>query len=180
MGRVETIIVMLAIPTFFYVVGGLILNNASGREPALKQLQAANQMPLGRKLFYGKADFQDYWNALKDPTARGAEQRFLKLDLFFPFVYCGALAASLLIGRSALGWPSSPVWLLAPVVATMLADWTENLLQLGQIKRLLAREALQEPWIWAASAATTLKWLFLAGTSVLLLRLVWLLLRKPA
>jgi hypothetical protein len=61
-------------------------------------MEAIVMLALPSLLFYGgawvlvKASGRDYWNALDDP-ARRAERRFLELDLLFPFVYCGGLAA---------------------------------------------------------------------------------------
>ncbi|HEY3570204.1 MAG TPA: hypothetical protein VGP73_19885 [Thermoanaerobaculia bacterium] len=175
---------MLAIPLLLFYGGAWVLTKASGRDLVVKQLSAAGQKPLSQRRSYDAAAFQNYW-AVLDDSARRAEQRFLELDLLFPFVYCGGLAAGLLMAWAALGRTFNPAWLLAPVGLTLLADWTENLLQLDQLKRFLAggAQTLQEGWIRIASAATTLKLLSFGATSVLLIGLVGILLFrafKPA
>jgi len=50
---------------------------------------------------------------------------------------------------------------MGPVAVTVLADWTENLLQLGQLRRYTedGEAGLQPGWIRIASAATNLKML---------------------
>ncbi|HXO29397.1 MAG TPA: hypothetical protein VOA80_18755 [Thermoanaerobaculia bacterium] len=69
---------------------------------------------------------------------------------------------------------------------TVLADWTENLVQLAQLSRYSAggAPALQAAWIRVASAATSLKLTFFSASSLLLLTFVAMALlrfaRKPA
>jgi hypothetical protein len=166
-------LVMLAIPVLAFLGGGWIVTKRSGREIVLEQIRKTNQKPLNQRLTYDKEAFRTYWSAL-DGAARQAEQRFLELDLVFPFLYGGALAASLLLAWAALGRPFNPAWLLAPVAITLLADWTENLVQFDQVHRYLAggETALQADWVRIASIATTLKLLFFGGTSLFLVALV--------
>lgn len=78
---------------------------------------------------------------------------------------------------SSLGRNYSLAWILAPLAITVVADWTENLVHLEQLKRFMAhgRNALQENRLRLASTATRLKlsflflsWMTLVGLIVLL------------
>ena len=114
----------------------------------------------------------DYWNAL-GVEGRRAEQRFLELDLVFPFFYGAALVAGLMLAWATLDRPFQPAWLMAPVAIAVAADWTENLIQLDQLRGYVesGKDGLHSGWIQASSHATTLK-LLMAGGSLLLL--LWL------
>jgi hypothetical protein len=119
-----------------------------------------------------------HWAVLKETALLRAEQRFLELDLIFPFFYGAALATSLLIAWAALDRPFSPARLIAPVAITVLADWTENLVQLRQLSRYIdgGEAALQSGWIQLASVATVIKLVFFVGSSLFLGGLILLLL----
>lgn len=175
-------IFMIALPTVVFFGGAWIMSEMSDRERVMERLSQAaapaDQKPLNQRLCYDVAAVHRHWGALDD-TARHAERRFLELDLIFPFLYGVALATSLLMAWASLGRPFNPAWVLAPVVITLLADWTENLVQLGQIKRYIITSnetALQAGWIQVASTATMLKLLLFGGVSLLLLWLVALVL----
>jgi hypothetical protein len=60
----------------------------------------------------------------------------------------------------------------------MLADWTENLVQLAQLRRYArdGADALQGGWIGIASAATTMKLVGSGIASLALLALVAIIL----
>ena len=75
-----------------------------------------------------------------------------------------ALLASLLWLRAAMGGPFSPVLFVGLVGATVLADWTENLVQLREIAPLLTNPSAEPNarWIAVSSAATRVK---LAGSA---------------
>lgn len=164
-------VVMIAVPAVAFLGGARIMNELSGRKEVPKP-------PLNLRFHYDKGDAERYWNAFQDI---GAEQRFLEIDLLFPFLYCGTLAAGLLMAWAGLGRPFHPAWILAPLLLVLVADWTENLVQIGQLKRHLAGIGAQDGWIQVASTATALKltffyasWLalfFLAG------RVLWRALR---
>jgi hypothetical protein len=159
-------IVMLAFPAVVFLGGARAMIGISHREKVPER-------PLNQRFFYNACDAQNYWAKFSD---RGrAEQRFLELDLVFPFLYGGALAISLLWVWASLGRPFHPAWLIAPLAITALADWTENLVQLGQIKRFLAGTPVQEGWILVASAVTALKLVFFYASWLGLLALVLLL-----
>ena len=63
---------------------------------------------------------------------------------------------------------------MAPVAVTVVADWTENLIQLGQLQAFFEHgvNGLQQTWIQVASTATVIKLAFFYGTGVLLLGLI--------
>jgi len=153
---------VLAVPVVVLRGGGWILGRWSGRE----SVAPAGETPLYMRLHYDRPAVEKYWVAFGKNL--GAERLFLELDLVFPFLYGGALAASFLIARAAMGWTFHPASLLAPVILGVVADWTENLVQLGQLRRYCEGQALQEGWIRAASTATAAKLLFLGGSYLLL------------
>jgi hypothetical protein len=164
-------IVMLAIPIVAFVGGAKVMDGLSGRKEVPKP-------KLNLRFHYDRGDAEKYWNGFKDI---GAEQRFLELDLVFPFLYAGALAAGLLMAWARLGRTFHPAWILVPLFIVLVADWTENLVQISQLKRHLAGIGVQEGWIQVASAATALKlslfyasWLALF---VLVGRVLWRALR---
>jgi hypothetical protein len=163
-------LIIIALPIIVFAGGVWLMKAISGSEYLEERLQAAaeaDRTPLNQRLHYDVDAVQRHWGAL-DTKALLAEQRFLKLDLAFPLLYGGALAFSLLMARAALGWTFSSGWLLAPVLMGVLADWTENLVQLSQIKHHLISPPLQADWIRVASLATLVKLVFVFG--------VWLVL----
>jgi hypothetical protein len=85
------------------------------------------------------------------------ERRFQELDLLFPFVYGGLLAAALLLAWARLGRSFSPAWVLLSLALLMFSDWTENLVQLAQLTRYEHGQPLAPHWIRVASTATILK-----------------------
>jgi hypothetical protein len=180
-------IFMLALPAAVFVAGLAIMEKVTDHQEVEKQACSApdpcDRKPLDQRLGYDTGAVDRYWRAVG--VALPLEQRFLEADLIFPFFYGGALAASLLLAWSALGRPFNPAWIMAPVAITVLADWTENLVQLAQLRRYFAggAPALQAAWIRVASTATTLKLSFFIASSLLLLTLVAMVLlriaRKP-
>jgi hypothetical protein len=168
-----TAVAMIALPLVVFFGGGAAMQRASHR---LDLSQHAGSAQDPRPLFsrlggYDRAAVEDYWGGLEKVGGRktlDAERRFLELDLIFPFLYGGALAASLLLGWAALGRPFNPGWIIAPVTIGVLADWTENLIQLQQLGRFMAAggAALADGCIRIASVGTTLKIGVLLGTSL--------------
>lgn len=161
---IVTALVLLAIPAAAFLGGGTLLNQLSGRKEVPKP-------GLGLRFHYNASDAEAYWTACEVPSA---ERTFLELDLIFPCLYGGALAASLLFAWATLGRPFHAGWIVAPVFLTLLTDWTENLIQLGQIERYLAplRRPLEAGWIQAASLATALKLSFFGASWLALLLLL--------
>ena len=160
-------LIIIALPTFVFVGGGWLMSEISGR--ALP----ANQTPLGQRFGYDADDARSHWSAFNDKALR-AEQRFLELDLVYPFLYGSALAFSLFIAWTSLGRPFNSLWLVTPSLIMVCADWTENVAQLHEMKRFINDRAttLNPNWIRIASIATTLKWVFVAGVSLFLISLV--------
>lgn len=177
MSLASKLIFILALPLVVFMSGGWIMSDLSNRHLVVKQLNEPNvncedRTPLNRRLGYDIEDVKRHWRALDD-TALDYERIFLKLDLLFPLFYGAALAVSILMAWATLGRPFKPLWLIAPVVFTMLADWTENFIQLNQLPHNKVSEAaLQAGWIQIASAATILKLLFFGVSYLLIVGLV--------
>lgn len=160
---------VLGLPVALFLVGGSLLMHLTGRDQ-FPQTSAPESVPLHFRLGgYDGAEVQAYWGWL-GPEGQLAERRFLELDLVFPLLYGGAILIALLRFWDWLGRPFAPLWLLAPVAMTLVADWTENLLQWQQL-RLLLSEPVQAKWIALASLATTIKMISFALSCLLLLAL---------
>ena len=141
---------------------------------------AADRRPLHFRLGYSTDEVSRYWAALaSDDTALRAEQRFLHLDLMFPLVYGTGLMAGLGMAWRLLGRPFNSMWLAAPVVITVLADWIENLVQIAQLVRYVegGPSALQDDWIRLASGATIAKLSGFAAASLCLVVLLVMTIR---
>lgn len=157
----------LGFPMAVLLCGDILLPGASGRAAAISQLtggKADGLKPLNQRWFgYGTDAVKAYWHWLK-PAGREAEKTFLALDLLFPFFYGGALAASLGWVWMALERPFHPIWIIAPLVIIMLADWLENLIQLAQLRHYVSsnEQYVQGLWIQLSSYATLIK-LWLTG-----------------
>jgi hypothetical protein len=179
-------IFMVALPAAVFFGGVAIMKKVTHHQEAEKRACSApnpsDRKPLDQRFGYDAGAVGRYWGAIDG--ALPAEQHFLEVDLVFPFLYGGALAASLLLAWSTLGRPFSPAWIMAPVAITVLADWTENLVQLAQLGRYCSAQPLQAGWIRVASAATSLKLSFFTASSLFLLTLVVIVLicsaRNPA
>lgn len=153
-----TTLLIVALPLAGLLGGGRLLFVLAGRQPLPR-----GERPLFTRLAgYSVSDVAAYWSKL-GPADHGllAERRFLELDLVFPFVYGGTLCASLLLLWALLGRPFPAVLPVGLVALTMLADWTENLIQLRQLGRFVAGSSLEADWIRWASLATSVK---LVGT----------------
>jgi hypothetical protein len=180
MGKIiADIFLLLALPLVSFVGGAWIMAEMSNHQLVTRRLLETGQKPLNQRLGYGLAEVQRCWGAL-NKDAILAERRFLELDLVFPFVYGGAFVTSLLIAWALLSRPFNPLWFMAPVVITILADWVENLTQLNQIKRYLisGETGLDANWIRVASVATTVKWLFSSVITIFLLTLAGLIIAR--
>jgi len=165
MGKIAIII---ALPIVALLGGGWVLSMASHRGDVKKVLDGDT---LGQRCQgYDKSVVQRQWSLLANKNLLGKEQLFLKLDLAFPLLYGSAYATSLWMAWAALGRRFNPVWILLPVLIVVLADWTENLVLLGQIKRYPVE--LQDGWIQAASIATRVKLHCLYGLGWILALLI--------
>jgi hypothetical protein len=164
----------LVIPALLFFGGVAGMAAASDQEHVKRRLADAappvDRKPLNMRVTgYDAAAVRRHWGAL-DPRALAAVRGLLKLDLIFPLVYGAGLAVGLLLAWSSLERPFSRAWLVLPVAITMVADWTENVVQLHQLARFQASAAhpLHAGMIRIASVATVVK-LLLFGTTVVLL-----------
>jgi hypothetical protein len=162
------IVVLLPLAVFF--AGARLMAAWTGRERVIARLHqhaaADDRRPLNQRLGYDAASVERHWGAL-DRESLAAERQFLVLDLVFPFFYGAAFAVSLLLGASLVMPTINPAWLMALVAIILLSDWTENLVQLAQLRRFVENgaAALQADWIRAASLATVVKLISFVGAT---------------
>lgn len=164
---VARIILALALPTLVFVSGASLMSRWTDRQAVRERLTRDfpdNPRPLNMRFGYDVATARGLWSSL-DPSMRESEQQFLKLDLVFPLVYGAGLAAGLLLAWGAAARPVNPAWLIALVGITILADWTENLTQLQQLRQFVTDQRLDAGWIGLASAATMVKLTFFIASS---------------
>lgn len=168
------IFVILAIPTALFFVVGNAMMEYTGRNQF--DSNAPEAVPLNFRIAgYDLAHVIAYWDGL-GMEGRIAEQRFLQADLFFPLLYGGSLLVSSLFVWSWLGRPFSRFWLFAPVIITVLTDWTENFIHLRQLERYLQGKTLASGWLEVASMATSIKIVFFSASAFLLVVLAcWFL-----
>jgi hypothetical protein len=177
---------VLALPVVVLLGGGWIMEKWSKRDFVKKLLSEKLEDPRDRKPLnlrwsgYGVEAVKVHWGPLFRKPEIEHEKQFLQLDLAFPLVYGAALAISLWMAWATLGRAFHPAWLIAPVAVGMLADWTENLVQLRQLDRFRNGAALEATWIHAASAATVLKLLSLSGSYLFLAWLVYRLFKADS
>jgi len=187
-GTTVNAIMAVIFPIAVLLGGGWALDRFSGRAAAFKQLTSEGHRiprPLNmRWLGYGIESAWSYWVALQD-HGRRAERTFLRFDLWFPFFYGGAFAASLWWVWPISKEPFPLIWIAVPILAiALIADWTENLIQLNQLGRYQdvpsSTGSLQGAWIRAASCATVIKLWFMSSLYVGLIGLVCTILWKGA
>ena len=166
----------IRLPLVAYFGAGAVLLVASRHRYVTKQLKekgtARDRTQLNMRLQgYDKRDVAELWGLL-DERGLKIERRFLQMDLLFPIFYAGAFAVALRQIWADLGKTFSPI-LVAPAAITAVADWTENLVQLDQLRRYgeNGSRGLQERWIQVASAATVTKLVAFFGTLGLLVYL---------
>jgi hypothetical protein len=169
---------MIVLPAAVLLAGAWIMAMMCARNYVIQRVaqlpDPKDRKPLNQRLRGYDADaVERYWSAF-DAKARRSEQCFLALDLVFPLLYGSALFISLFMAWTTLGRPIHPIWITAPVAITVLADWTENLVHIGQLRRYTdgSAAALHSGWIRVASAATVLKLTSFAGTTLLLAGLI--------
>ena len=175
-------ILVVAIPFVAFAGGGYVMGALSDRDyltDRFNHLPKQDQKGIGLRVCgYNLEAVVRHWGALdKDSRGLGAQRLGLEIDLLFPFLYGGALALSLMLAWATLGRPFHPLWLIAPVAVTVVADWIENLVQLTQLHRFASNGAggLQSGWIQIASTATIVKIVFFSGSYLFVIALaVWL------
>ena len=130
-----------------------------------------NQQPLNQRLKgYSTDDVEKYWKQL-DRDALDREKHFLFLDLVFPLLYGTAFLISMILAWKMHGKLPS-VWYILLVLITVIADWTENLIQIGQLERFVTNASLQAGWFRLASMATIIKLIAFVVMSLFLLIVV--------
>ena len=156
--------------------GGLLLLNQLGRSTTL----AIGEKPLYVRSGYNAEDAREYWSALDQAGALSTEARLLKVDLFFPIFYGGALLAGILAAWRAMGRPR--FWNLAavPVWLAVLADWMENSSLLYLLRSFMkgADLAQHAGLVQFASTATRLKFLFIGVSWAALIFIVGKFIRE--
>ena len=178
---------ILALPTVVFLAGVWVMNEASDRQQVTAALSVAGECdraPLNQRFGYDVAAVDRHWRPIVARTeAYEAERLFLELDLIFPILYGVALASSLLLARAQLQRPFHPVWAIAPVAIMVIADWTENLVQLSLLRHYATERiaALPEVWIHIASGATIVKLtsFFCVIVPFLVVLIILMLVRKP-
>jgi hypothetical protein len=182
MPMVARAVLALVFPFIVFAGGGRLMLVAAGAnaDRAVTRLgKPLNQRWAG----YTRDEVLGLWGAIDDHDLR-VERRLLQIDLLFPFLYGTALILALLALRTMLGGRVNPALLLGPVIVGLLADWTENLVQLQQLNGYAPGAAREPAAIGAgaiaiASAATSLKLVSLAaGAGLVLLLFVLVLLRS--
>ena len=181
MTNLATALVAVVFPTVVFVGVATLQSAHSGRDQALKSATPQNPTPLNMRLYYDNDVVDSFWGAL-GKSGRVAEQRFLEEDLVFPTLYGGAIAGSLLWLLPVTGLSWRPWLVVSPLVVGVMGDWTENLIQLEQLRRYgaLGKNGLDASAIRLSSLATDLKLAGVTLSGVLLLVLVAAFLRRAA
>jgi hypothetical protein len=178
-------LLMVSVPVAVFFAGAQLMAGLSGRHRVTARLEQhaaiEDRQPLNQRRRYDQSAVERHWGAL-DAETLAAERTFLELDLVFPLLYGAAFAVSLLLGLKAAAPSLNPAWPIGLVAVTVLSDWTENLVQLSQLRRYAAGgvAALDARWIAVASAATAIKLLFFVIATLAVLALAGLVLARPA
>ena len=164
----------IVIPLGVSLILGLLMMDLTGRN---KFLETENpSAPLySRIIGYDETEVRNHWNWL-GADGREVERRFLLVDLAFPIAFGSGFLAGLFLAWGGAGRPFRVGWLVVPVMITVLADWTENLIQLVQLSRFSNDVPLQVAWIRVASFATSTKLLFFIVSIALIIVLCSLIL----
>jgi hypothetical protein len=156
--------ILAAILPLVVLLGGIKAMNARPEHAAIAAvvppLKALNVGP------YDADKATERWKALRDKGALAAERAMLRIDLLFPLFYGVALGVGLWFSARGLGLAGIAT-LLAPVLLMMVADWTENAIQLAQLSRFEAPSDVSASWIAIASVATCLKLALVGGLTLL-------------
>lgn len=141
-------------------------------QPPPEEKKAAKWLNLLR-LGSGGGAGKRFWSWLND-AGRQAGEKFLTMDLLFAVTYGGALAASLWWVWVTVGHPFHPAWIVAPLAMMLIAEWTEYLIQLAQLRQYVASDEsrIQHVWIQISSCETTLRLWLTLGLYVSLVELV--------
>ena len=158
---------VIFMPIAVFVLADVLMMRTTGRDQ-FPQSNIAESVPLNTRLHgYTATEATTYWQWL-GTEGQLAERRFLKADMIFPLAYGGAMLVSILFTWSALGRRFNPTLIVAPAVIAVIADWTENLVHLRQLRNFMQSEPVQASWIQVSSIATSTKWIFI-WVSILLI-----------
>jgi hypothetical protein len=149
-----TIAVAVVVPIATLLAGGLVMSWLSGRRE-----HPGGEKPLMRRWGYSEFEAERYWRDLASRQELNAERWFLRIDLGFPLVYGAALLLGLHLVWEAAGRPFPWALLVAPCAVAMLADWTENVVQLRLLSSFppAGGESLPAGAVKVASLATQVK-----------------------
>ncbi|MBT3315009.1 MAG: hypothetical protein HN390_10390 [Anaerolineae bacterium] len=162
------VIVAIGIPLAVFLILGALMMVLTGRNK-LPEIDNSASIPLNFRVWgYNEADMMNFWEWL-EVDGRDAERCFLLADLAFPFAYGAGLLTGLFLAWTWANRPFANGWLMAPVAITVIADWTENLIQLGQLSRFTESVPMQDAWIQVASTATSIKLIFFVMTLILII-----------
>ena len=157
---------MVLFPILISMAAIYLMKNISGREPFPKT-DDPDATPLNlRWRGYSEKEALDYWTWLRNNDALVAEQRFLVVDLFFPFFYAGTMLTSVMLAWNWLNHSFDLKWVVIFIAIVVLADWTENLVHLHQLGQFVRNEPMQAVWVQVASGATTIKSGFLVLSAI--------------
>ena len=169
----------LLLPLIIFFFGIKLLGWLGHRDEISRQVRAQlfgqDAKPLNVRLFgYGLDDVKKYWGVF-DEQLFSFEQQALRLDLWFPFFYGGGLFFSLFQLTSTLNNGTPRLFFFIPTVVAMLADWTENLALLKQLRNYGKTGAvgLQASGIKTASIATMVKLWSLMFAAFLMVYLIF-------
>ena len=173
-------VLAVVVPSVVFFGGAQLMLAVAGAGEG--RAAAQHGKPLNKRFGYSRDDVAQLWEKLT-PADREVERRLLQVDLVFPLAYGATLAIALLAVWTARGGPFNAMWFLLPVIVGVLADWTENLVQLEQLHRFTVggAKAVDRGWISVASAATIVKLVSLGAAAGLLVALAfWTMARGRA
>ena len=145
--------------------GDHLPSHATGRAAAIRQPIGGTQdtpEPMNRRWLRYKTTAVVEYRSWLTFVRRLAAEKYPPLDLLLPFAHGGALAGSLWWVWTTLGHPFHPAWIAAPLAMILMADWTEPLIQLVQLRHYLpsTEGRIQSLWVPISNCATIIKlWL---------------------
>ena len=153
------------------------MSDPSGLAAAMTQRPPGDQRrlePLNPGWFgYRLEGAKKCWPWRKGAGCRAGE-KFFTLGLLLSLIYGGLLAVSLGWVWLEVGRPFHPAWIGAPLAIILTADWTEQLIQVAQLRHYLSSDEvrIQNFWIEVFSCATMIRVWVTLGLYVSLIGLV--------
>jgi hypothetical protein len=177
----NSVITVTLIPIVSFIIGNILIIQLANLGYVNSLVLSSglifwDKIPLNLRFYgYNQSSILRYWGVF-DQRAFDSEIMSLRLDLLFPVLYGATTIYSTLYLWNNLDKPFPILWVLLPIVTTMITDWGENILLLIQIRRFTATpRQVQGTWIGIASIATQLK---LFSGIVASLLLFWLTIRS--